>query len=235
MIVCVHQPSYFPWLGLLHKIKESDLFVFLDTVQFSDSLYQHRNLFVDNQGKETLLTIPVNKKGYAEKKIKDMVISNSIWQKKHKKFIYFNYKNHPYFDEIFSLIEPIYSKKYTLLADLLTDTMEVALNIFGIDTQVLKASDLTINPDLAKEEMVLDILSATDATIYLSGEGARSYQKDKNFEEQNIKLLYQKFIHPNYIQASENKEFIAGLSCLDAAFNVGKTGCCNFFSKTAVQ
>jgi len=34
MIVSIHQPNYLPWMGLMHKILESDIFIVLDDVQF---------------------------------------------------------------------------------------------------------------------------------------------------------------------------------------------------------
>mgnify|MGYP000520569925 CR=1 FL=1 len=38
MIISAHQPAYMPWLGYLDRIRRSDVFVFLDTVQFEKQL-----------------------------------------------------------------------------------------------------------------------------------------------------------------------------------------------------
>ena len=62
MIVSIHQPSYFPWLGLLDKIEKSDTFVLLDNVQFNDNAFQSRNIFLNHNGEVQYLTIPVQKK-----------------------------------------------------------------------------------------------------------------------------------------------------------------------------
>ena len=35
MIIAVHQPQYLPWLGYFDKMARSDLFVFLDNVQYN--------------------------------------------------------------------------------------------------------------------------------------------------------------------------------------------------------
>lgn len=220
MIVSIHQPSYFPWLGLLDKINKSDLYILLDNIQFSDSGYQNRNIFLDNQNKEQLLTIPVNKKNHLNKLIKDIEISNNIWQKKHNKFLYFNYKKHPFFDEIYPLIQDIYKKEYKFLIDILYDTMLITKQIFQINTKIIYASELDLSKELKKEELVIEILKKTSADTYLSGNGAKSYQKDTSFLSQNIKLTYQSFSHPIYSQHNNN-EFHPGLSSLDAAFNLG--------------
>ena len=34
MILTAHQPVYLPWIGLFHKIAESDLFCYFDIVQY---------------------------------------------------------------------------------------------------------------------------------------------------------------------------------------------------------
>jgi hypothetical protein len=39
MIVSIHQPNYFPWVGYFYKRMKSDIFVFLDDVQFSKNSY----------------------------------------------------------------------------------------------------------------------------------------------------------------------------------------------------
>jgi len=220
MIVSIHQPSYFPWLGLLDKINNSDLYVLLDNVQLTDSAYQNRNIFLDNQGNKKLLTIPISKKDYINNTIKDIKFSNGIWQKKHNKFIYFNYKKHPFFDEIYPFIEPLYKKNYNYLIDFLIENMQISLELFKIDTKLMIASELDYNKELKKEDMVLDILNSVDAKIYLSGKGAMSYQNEDNFNKKGIKLIYQEFTHPVYKQKGADS-FVDGLACLDALFNLG--------------
>ena len=220
MIVSIHQPSYFPWIGLLDKINKSDVYVYLDMVQLTDGGYQNRNIFLDNQFKEQLLTIPINKKNYINKKIVELELNNQLWQKKHNKFIYFNYKKHPFFDEIYPFVDRFYNSEYNTLSDVLFESMKLIIDLIGIETTIIKASELQLNQTLKKEEMVFDILSITNASVYLSGIGAKSYQKNENFEEKNIKLIYQKFSPPSYNQY-KNDNFIYGLSSLDMLFNIG--------------
>ena len=64
MKVCAHQPSYFPWLGLLDKIAKSDLYIFEDEVQMNVRAYQHRNIFLRNDGTVSYLTVNIHRKGY---------------------------------------------------------------------------------------------------------------------------------------------------------------------------
>jgi hypothetical protein len=220
MIVSIHQPSYFPWLGLLDKISKSDKFVILDTVQLNDNAFQNRNIFLNHRGEVEYLTIPIIKKGYLEKSIRELIIANNKWQKKHHGFIIANYKKHPYFDEVYPIIKPLYQKKYTYLVDILIDSMEMTFQLFNITTDVILASELDIDKNLKKDDLVIDILRKVNASVYLSGSGAKQYHDETKFKARNIVLQYQIFKHPIYKQKNA-LEFVHGLSSLDIVFNLG--------------
>ncbi len=220
MITSIHQPSYFPWLGLLDKIEKSNAFVVLDNVQFNDNAFQSRNIFLNHNGEVQYLTIPVQKKNYQKKMIRELKVIDKKWQKKQKGFMIANYKKHPFFDEIYPQIEFIFEKKYNFLIDILIDGMEACFNIFNVKTELLFASKLDIDRDLTKDDLIFNILKKVKASKYISGTGAKDYQDDIKFEIQGIHLEYQKFSHPVYAQKN-SKFFELGLSSLDIAFNLG--------------
>ena len=58
-VVSIHQPEYLPWLGFFKKMMNSELFVFLDDVQFRKKGWQNRNRIRTNKG-TALLSVPVN-------------------------------------------------------------------------------------------------------------------------------------------------------------------------------
>jgi len=223
VIVSIHQPSYFPWLGLLNKIDSSDIFVLMDDVQLTDRAFQHRNIFLSNNGQKHMLTIPIDKKNYRNKSIKELMISGDDWQKNHKRFLVDNYKKYPFFEEIYSQIDFIFSKKYIFLLDVLMDSMISILNMFSIDTQIILQSNLDYDKNIQKEELIVGILKSlnSDSITYLSGIGAKVYQEKKNFSKEGIELTYQDFDHPIYNQYKNKNDFIAGLSALDILFNIG--------------
>ena len=73
-VVSIHQPAYLPWLGYFHKAMLSDVFVYLDTVQYEKNSFTNRNRILTKQG-PIWLTVPVEIKGHTQKKIKDMGIA----------------------------------------------------------------------------------------------------------------------------------------------------------------
>lgn len=57
----------------------------------------------------------------------------------------------------------------------------------------------------------------------MCGGGAEGYQEDAAFSSAGVGLIYQSFHHPIYPQVG-TKEFVAGLSIIDAAMNLGWSG-----------
>lgn len=220
MIASIHQPSYFPWLGLLYKINSSDTFIVLDNVQLSDSAYQNRNIFLTNSGQIKYLTIPFIKKDYMYKGFKDLEIADFSWKKNHLNFLLNNYKKHPFFDEIYPYIEKFMSQHYHFLLDAVMESMHLSFELFGIQTNILFQSELNYNNQAKKGELVIELLKAINAEAYFSGKGAESYQNDSMFELEKINLQYINFQHPLYCQKNAI-DFNMGLSCLDVLFNLG--------------
>ena len=58
-IIGIHQPGYLPWLGFFKKIMSSEIFVFLDDVQYEKNGWHNRNKIKTKEG-SIWLTVPVN-------------------------------------------------------------------------------------------------------------------------------------------------------------------------------
>ncbi len=224
MIVSAHQPGYFPWLGLLDKVKKSDLFILMDEVQLADRAYQHRNLFLTANGEEKYLTIAIRKKGYREKMLKDIEISNDEnWQQKHSQFLQHNYGKHPYYHEIMNQLTAFFEKRYHTLGEVLYDSFKISLALFGIETRMLLQSEMEYDRGQKKSNLILELVKGTKANRYLSGQGAKGYMLLEDFAAHKIDVLFQEFTHPIYkqIQQAKGFDFKPGLSCLDVLFNIG--------------
>lgn len=221
MIYTIHQPCYFPWLGLMHKIRCSDVLILLDDVQLSDSAFQHRNQFLTNDGKVKYLTIPFVKQDYLRTPFKNLRISDVMWGVKHMNFLVNNYKKHPFFDQIYPAIKPLFENcTSTFLIDVVIESMIKSMTFFDIQTKIILQSQINYDREARRGDLVLNLLKATNAKHYLSGRGAKAYQDDSLFAYEGILLEYVNFLHPVYKQEN-SQEFVAGLSCLDLLFNQG--------------
>ncbi len=202
MIVSIHQPQYFLWLGLLDKIAKSDLFVYLDSVQFQRGGYQNRAVYSTPEGIK-YLTIPVKAENHLENEVKINEIKFADLQerilKKHYETLRHRYSHSDGWNIIGDKIYEFFcEKEYANVCDMIINSMELTMSVFGIETKRIKASELSACG--RKDELVLEIVKKTGGNIYLSGKGAKSYMREEIFEESDIKVLYQDFIHPIYKQ-----------------------------------
>jgi hypothetical protein len=219
MIVSIHQPSYFPWLGLLHKICGSDVFVVMDEVQLNDGAYQHRNQFLTEGGQVKLLSIPFVRKGYLERRFRDLPIASADWRVKHRDFIRANYRRHPCAAEILPAVETYFATEHSSLFEAVLESMRLCFRLLGTQAKILLQSEMDYDRSLHRGDLVLALARSAGADVYLSGTGARAYLDEAAFGR-GLSLRYDDFVHPVYPQKNASA-FVPGLSCLDLLFNVG--------------
>ena len=199
----------------------------------TDSAFQHRNLFLTRDGKAKYLTIPFNRKGYLRRPLRDLEITDPGWSTGHLNFITNNYGRHPFYRQIFPVVEPLFRKRYDRLLDPIMESMRLSMECFGIDARIIFQSSLDYDRAARKGDLVMELLRANGARCYLSGAGAKSYLDESKFGT-DIKLLYDDFEHPVYPQINTER-FAVGLSCLDVLFNIGRDEASKLFSGSAAK
>jgi hypothetical protein len=200
MIVSIHQPAYLPWLGYFDKIQKSDLFLYLDTVQFQKGSFQNRNK-LRTKGGWVWQTVPVQTKGILyEHSISEIEIDNrQPWQAKHWATIKQNYSKAPFSSEWLTLLEPFYHTSYDCFSDLCWDMLLMFNKALGISTPMQKTSEMT-PVDGTKSDLVLNLCRQSNARTYLSGSQGRGYLDEDTFAKFDIAVVYQDFSHPIYTQ-----------------------------------
>jgi len=202
-------------MGFFKKIESVDEFVFLDDVQYERGDWDNRNYIKTPEGK-MFLSIPIyNNKGEKLNKVK--IVNSLNWQKKHKISIETNYSKTPYFKQYWSQIDEILQKKWEKLIDLnfaLIDFFNLSLDI---TTKTIKSSELKIHS--SSTQKLVDICKKLNADTYLSGEQGRNYLNEDLFEDEGIKVIYEKFEHPKYNQIYG--DFIPNMAVIDLLFNEG--------------
>lgn len=221
MKVAIHQPHYFPWEGYLRKIASVDKFILMDEVQLTDSSPMYRHSLLALNGEPKYITIPFDKKEYKHKYYKDILLNPNInWQKNHLNFFKENFGKSPFYQEVINAIKPIFEKGYTHICDVTIDTVKLLVKIFGIETEIIKMSDLDYPKESKKNQLVLDLCLAARADYYLSGRGAKKYMDLEPFHEKGIDVEFQEFTQEPYKQHS-SEVFVPGLTILDMMFSVG--------------
>ena len=217
MITSISQPTLFPWIGYFNIIKNSDVFVFLDTVKFEKHSWQMRNRLKEiSKDKETPVWIKIPTKiEKTHTPIKDVLIDNNQkWKETHVKAFSANYGKT--YDEVIFL-QDLYSREWKNLADFNIEFIINCCKFLEIPTKLVKSSEL--NCIGKKGELVLNICKKIGATEYLTTTGAVDYLEDyrKLFDNENIRIIYHDYIHPTYRQ--KGRSFLEKLSILDLIFN----------------
>lgn len=200
MTCSIHQPQYLPWLGYFDKIDKSDVFIFLDDVQYKKNEWQNRNRIKISGGWQ-YITVPVKYK--FGQFINEVVIDNSKnWEKNHWNAIVTNYNKARYFRKYCDFFEDVYKREWNYLVDINIFLIEGIIKFLGIKTiygdgktiygdertMLKKSSEMNIKEE--KTERLLSICKKNGADTYLSGVGAKEYIEEEKFEREGLKLLF---------------------------------------------
>jgi hypothetical protein len=217
----IMQPTYLPYLGYFHLIAASDVFVFLDDVQFARRSWQSRNRILSAAG-EVMLTVPVRKHS-RETLIGDIEIAEGEpWRDKHLDSIRHAYSSRPGFKDGMGFLEDQLGRHPGgKLADLNRDLVEAAAGRLGLSTEFVSASTLGCGGH--RSEHLLAICRAVGASDYLSPMGSAEYmQEDGVFADAGFPVRFQGFVEIPYPQGGET--FTPYMSFVDALMNVGWAG-----------
>jgi hypothetical protein len=217
MIAAIMQPTYLPWSGYFDLIDQSDVFVFLDTVQFEKQSWQQRNRIKTPSG-PLLLTVPCLQS--LPQRIIEVRIDRKInWRRKHWLSISANYSKAPYWKDYREPLEGIFAQEWDRLVDLNIGLITWLADRIGIDALFVRTSEL-LAPERTRTSCLVDICDQLDVDAYLSPRGAFAYlQSDQPFADLGIRLGFQQYDPPSYPQRFG--EFVPYLSVLDLLLNAG--------------
>lgn len=183
MKIAIQQPYFYPYLGYFELIKQVDIFVFFDDVQFIRRGWVNRNRIKDKK----LLTIPVVK-SCQKSPINEIKISyDSNWHYKHCRSIETSYGksclNHP----IYNYYKNI--KKHNLLNELLKDSIKNVCDFLDIKTKFLSSQEIGFKKEKGKNR-ILKICDELKATCYYNLPGGICLYNRKEFKEKGIDLNF---------------------------------------------
>ena len=216
MIVSIHQPNFFPWIGFFDKINRSDHFVFLTTSRRSKGdKYLVRTNILNNINRQ-YLSIPL---GANEIPINQLVMpKNNQWKIKALNIINAAYHGVHFFDEVFSDVELLLKNDNKYFSDYSINIINYLISKLNIETVI--HIDTDFDKDFgASNQRNIAICKEIGAEVYLSGNGATIYNDKNLFKKSSIDLVYQDYLQPSYKQQSII--FTPGLSIIDMLFNCG--------------
>lgn len=207
------QPYLFPYIGYWQLINAVDTFVVYDNIQFSKKGWFHRNNILLN-GEKSLFTIPL-KKDSDYLGVKDRFIADNSEKQIEKIVMQIQnaYKKSFFFDDVFPVIQKILLQNEKNLFKYIYVSIINILKYLDINTDIIISSNINIDHALKSQKKVVAINKFMHADIYINPIGGTELYNKKEFEKENIKLLFIKSQIPEYKQFNNN--FIPNLSIID--------------------
>ncbi|MBC7391212.1 MAG: WbqC family protein [Opitutaceae bacterium] len=217
--ILILQSNYIPWKGYFDLINAVDEFVVYDLAQYTKNDWRNRNQIITPSGLKWL-TIPVNYKYSEGKAIDEIDTSNSDWCNQHWDLLKHNYYHSPCFNEIETLLEPLYLNNiHTRLSDINLAFICQIMSYLNIETKILSSRNFLL--PLGINEKLVSICKQRNATQYITGPSAKAYLNEELFAKEGIGVKFFDYNgYPAYAQSIspfENK-----VSILDLLFNTGK-------------
>lgn len=221
-VVAIHQPNYLPWLGYFAKMARSDVFVFLDDVQFSKGSFSNRVKIGTLHDGGRWLTVPI--RVHLGNLISEILPSSSDWANRHVEILRDAYRSAPNFKNVFPELEAIFSDaaRYETLSAININIVTAIAR--RLDTECVMVNSSTFSISAQSDDRLIAIVSAiSPSATYLSGSGGAAYQDPEKFKRAGLGFRYINFEHPIYDQRVETgtRLFTPGLSIVDALFNIG--------------
>jgi len=216
MIIAIHQPNFFPWMGFFDKIIKSNKFIFLTNSKRSKTDKYLTRTRILNAEKEKYLSIPLGRQEVQINKLK-MPVSNA-WKIKALNVVNAAYRRAYYYDEVYSDIEKLVMCEHESFSEYSMNAIKKIVAKLNINTKLYVDSDFKQDFGISNQRN-LAICQQLGGEVYLSGSGAKIYNDSNLYIDNGLKLVYQDYQPPEYHQISSR--FIPGLSIIDVLFNCG--------------
>jgi hypothetical protein len=188
MKIAIMQPYFAPYLGYFQLIKEVDLFIFYDDVNFITRGWINRNYITINNDLKKF-TIPL-KKPSQNKLINEIEVNWDCKEmKKLIKTFEYNLKNKPKANYI---INKVIESKPTTISDMAILSITLICKELGIKTKFEKSSNLNYTKTKDKVLNLVEICKENGFSNYVNAEGGQKIYTKKEFSDHGINLQFLK-------------------------------------------
>lgn len=213
----IMQPYFFPYIGYISLIKNTDLFILFDTVQFIRHGWIERNrILKPNEGWQ-YISVPLEK--HKQKvSIQDIRINNEVMWRQKLLAQLVHYKKAPYYEQVMKLINEVFEGEYE---DIVTLNKVCLLKIckylnIQCEIEVFSNMRLEIGNVYEPDEWALNICKSIPmVNEYWNPPGGMSFFDKRKYEDEGINLKFQRMNLHSYWQQRRGQAFEPNLSILD--------------------
>lgn len=185
--VAVMQPYFMPYLGYFRLLRDVDLFVSYDCVQFPRRGWVHRNRLHEAGGAHGWLTLPV-KRCARETLIRDLAFddradrwwAHAVWR--------FPVLRRP---AAAGVLQPVGEPRpAAAVSHYLLEQLEWWRVSLGLGCEIRRSSDLELPAELRGQDRILEICRRLGAQRYVNAPGGRELYDPEGFERAGVELRF---------------------------------------------
>ena len=144
-MVSVMPPEYFPRLSYVALMDRVSQFVMADTFQYSRQSFHNRARVRSKDGAHWL-TVPLSGGQTGQPQCGTNVSNDYQWKKKHLRSFVYSYHRTPFFTHYEADIARFFEGNYPCLSDVTMASVELTHRLFGLKSELIKASALEGQP-----------------------------------------------------------------------------------------
>jgi WbqC-like protein family len=218
-VIYIEQPAFLPWLAVCEAMLACDVVALYDDVQYEDGGWQNRNRIKTKTGVQWI-TVPVVKQH--GQLIRDVRIADSFDPSTLLRTLQMAYGRTAFFAETMAVLNPPLLAGHRLLADLNADVLCHLRDALGADCELRRTSAMPL-PTTGRIERIVRVCQHTGQSILWAGSGTRGYLDTAAVDAAGITVAWNDYYerHPVYPQTWARSGFVAALSVVDAACNLG--------------
>ena len=207
----IMQPYFLPYIGYFQLLNYCDAFVIYDDIEYTKKGWISRNR-IQQDGEIRLFSLGL-KNGSDYSSIKDRLLAENFDRSKLLRSFEGAYRKAPHFDELVNFLRPIVLFESNNLFSYLKNSISIACEHLGVNTKLIKSSELDIDPHLRGQERVLEICSCLNAEQYINPIGGLDLYDVDSFKSRGLDLKFISTRLTPYFQG--DFEFIPALSIVD--------------------
>lgn len=190
-VVVVCQPMFLPWVGIFEQIRLADVFVHYDDVQLPHGRSFTTRVQVKTRDGMHWLTVPVDRRRSGSLINEALIHDRMGWRETHLKTLRHTYARTSNFAAMFALAERIYASEAPDVADFNITSTELISGLLGLQPEFTRST--TLNIDGRGSERLISICRHFNASVYITGHGARNYLDHEAFGQVGIEVRYMNY------------------------------------------
>lgn len=211
MRLAIMQPYFLPYIGYFQLIAAVDTLIVYDNIKYTKKGWINRNRMLQS-GKDVMFSLPL-KSDSDSLDVCERELAADFNRDKLLNQIKSAYRQAPYFEQTFPLVEQIVRHEDANLFRFLHHAIVKTCEHLGITTEIRKSSGIAIDHKLKGQDKVIALCEAVGATTYVNTSGGMELYSKETFRERGIELKFIKSKPFEYAQFGA--EFVPWLSIID--------------------